>query len=92
MPKYTHQKHPYRAHAIQWDGKNTEEVIEVLTSAGADVQPHMECLMLRYKDRVNLNIDTMKITDWIVRGENGMVKCYTDKVFNEKYEEINNAK
>lgn len=83
--EYTHQKRPYRAYALQWDGNNTDEVIEMLASIGALGTVYgAEHLMVRY----DCMIDTLVIGSWVVRGENNDVKCYSNEEFNVKYEKL----
>jgi hypothetical protein len=75
---YTHQKRPYRAKCLQWDGTNAaalDDVLQHLTEHGSE-------LLIRHHGM----IETLRVGDWVVTGENGEVKCYTDEVFRVKYE------
>lgn len=80
MNQPTHQKRPYKARCVQWVGINTEEIVSLLK----DVQPWGDYLMYRYPNGVG----TLRMGDWVVVGENGQVKCYTDAVFRIKYEKL----
>jgi hypothetical protein len=79
---FTHRKRAYHAHAIQWDGNNLEELRELLDNVQVHDDEH---LMVRHAQGP-LTIQTLKVGDWVVQGENGVVKCYTDEVFRTKYE------
>ena len=81
---YTHQKRPYRALAVQFTDYNAEEVMAVLKSNGADPHEYGEYIMIRFKN----GIETISVGSWVVVGENGSVKCYSDETFNIKYERI----
>lgn len=81
QPNYTHQKHPYRATAIQWNGQNTQELLDSLPGASLYGKNH---LMLRHA----AGISTLSLGWWIVKGENSAVKCYSDEVFRIKYEAL----
>ena len=76
---FTHMKRPYRAQAIQWDSSNTSEIMQMLSSTS---RLYNGKLMLKHK---NGDFSTLSPTDWVVKGENGEVKRYSDEVFNTKY-------
>lgn len=77
------RKRPYTATAIQWDGHNFNQVCEMLEPAGCEVDLYGEdMIMLRSAE----GIKTLRLGDYVVRGENGSVKTYTDKIFTTKYE------
>jgi hypothetical protein len=80
--KATHQKTPYLAEAIQWDGHNSAQVITLIN---ADVrETEGKYLMVRAAN----DIFTMVPGWWAVKGENGIVKCYSNDVFNVKYQAL----
>jgi hypothetical protein len=79
---FTHQKRPYKALAIQWNGSNAEEVASLLK---VEFRWYNDHLMLKHE---NGDFSTLKQSDWIVRGENGEVKTYTDYTFITKYTEV----
>lgn len=81
---YTHQKKPYRAYAIQWKEQNVGEILDALRAQGLSAVWHApNHIMIRD----NSTIDTIQPGYWVVRGENGMIKCYDDTTFKVKYEE-----
>jgi len=77
--KATHQKRPYLAECVRWDGTNFDELgsifsdIENVGSSG--------WLMVRGKQVFGIPLGY-----WVVTGENGQVKVYSDAIFNIKYE------
>lgn len=80
---HTHQKRPYRAHAVQWNGSNYHEVEALFAGTGS--YPSLydnHQIIVRSMQR----IDTLSPGWWVVKGENGVVKCYDDATFNVKYE------
>ena len=85
MNKYTHKKRPYLAHAIQWDESNLESIAAMLPKA--EVQMVGRVAFIRYEPG---ECDIMRPRDWIVKGENGDVKLYSDDIFRVKYEEVGN--
>lgn len=46
---YTHQKRPYRATAMQWDGCNTDAVLAMFE----DAVLWRDCIMVRYGNMIN---------------------------------------
>lgn len=80
--EFNYEKVPYYAFARQWDGRNTPEIVNIL---GDKVQVHdSKHLVVRYGN----DIYTLTLGWWVVRGENGKVKCYADDVFRTKYRPI----
>ena len=87
--KFTHRKKTYYATCIQWDGKNTEMIIELLDRAGCDAHPYGGELMLKWRsNEVNPSIDMFKVGSWLRLGENDVLKVMTDAEFKLKYEGI----
>lgn len=77
------QKRPYKADCIQWTGDNFDEIAIMMVAH--DVSRYGDrYVMIRHKT----GISTLDIGGWVVRGENGYVKTYSDRVFKIKYEII----
>jgi hypothetical protein len=76
---YTHVKHPYLAHAIQFNGQNTAQIIELAPGI------RLDWVGGEINARIGDDIRHLKRGDWIVKGENGNVKIYDDATFNTKY-------
>ncbi len=76
---YNCQKRAYKARSIQWDGTNTEEVLDVFPNARLHGSNH---LMVRHAEGVS----TLELGAYIVIGENGEVKAYTEETYHVKYE------
>jgi len=47
--KFTHRKKTYYATCLQWDGKNTAMIIELLDRAGCDAHHYGGELMLKWR-------------------------------------------
>jgi hypothetical protein len=87
---YTHRKHPYYAKAVQLTEHNKDHVIELLKSTGGYATRYGDQLMVRFDNPppTQRAIDMMSIGGWIVEGENGTSKVYTDEAFKVKYEAL----
>ena len=87
---YTHRKRPYYAKAVQLTENNKAHVIELTKSIGGYATRFGDQLMVRFANPRprQYTPDTMSIGDWIVEGENGVSKVYTDEAFKVKYEEL----
>lgn len=79
---YTHQKKPYQAKCVQWDGNNVNAIRQLVMM---DVVQHgASYLAIRHEN----TISTISPGWWVVKGENGQVKCYSDEAFRVKYQDI----
>ena len=78
--KYTHITRQYRATALQWNGDNSAEIIELL----GDATMYGEHIMWRHE----IGISTLKKGDWVLVKENGDKRIYTDEFLQKKYLEL----
>ena len=92
---YTHQKRPYRARCIQFDGGNFEAIKGLIPNSELGHYPlylsgfgaceqRKPCILVRHPG----GISTLYTGYWAVQGENGAVKVYSDEVFRTKYQEV----
>ena len=79
---FTHQKRPYRANCIQFT-KDTLSSILALFDNSESLRDGEYILIRTLK-----GITCLQKGDWIVTGENGESKFYTDGTFKIKYKEI----
>lgn len=77
--EYTHQKRPYRARCVQFDGYNYDIIVPLFKDATKYGEDH---IMVRYGH----GIVTLRVGDWTVIGEDGRIRVYSDEVFHIKYE------
>jgi hypothetical protein len=85
--EFTHKKKPYLAKAIQWNPESSEESTkEILGMLGSEASLHDNNYIMI---RGGVTIKLVRNKDWVVQGENGIVKVYTPQQFHEKYEELN---
>lgn len=77
------RKRPYHADAIQWHGLNFREVSDMIERGGCIANLYGTDMVMIRSAR---GVDTLRLGDWVVRGENDQVKTYTDSVFHIKYE------
>ena len=83
MKKY--RKRSYLATGMQLSLENQAEVVELM---GEGASPYgVNCIMFRD----DIGIQTVHIGDFVVRGENGVVKSYAPASFHAKYEEVNES-
>ena len=76
------KKRNYEADCLQLSVDNQKEALELL---GEEASPYgVNCILLRGDH----GIQTVRVGDWVVRGENGVVKSYVPASFHAKYEEI----
>ena len=80
---WTHQKRPYHAYAVQWRQDNLSEIQALLP----EVEMHHvgQVAFLRFAPG---ECQIISPNGWAVKGENGDVKIYSDKVFRIKYEAL----
>ena len=87
--KYTHRKKIYHAMCIQWDGANTQIILELLDRAGCNASIYGDQIMLRWKDDFrHPNLECISKNTWLRLGENDVLKVLTDAEFRLKYEDI----
>ena len=88
--KYTHRKKIYHALCLQWDGTNTEMIVELLSRAGCEAHKYGDAtLMLRWRDDWHKpSIEMMEVGYWLRLGENDVLKIMKPEEFNLKYEAI----
>jgi hypothetical protein len=87
--KYTHRKRLYHADCYQWNGSNTQCIIDLLQKAGCSAEPFRYQLMLRWSEKWHSpSIDTMSIGDWVREGENGALKVYSSEKLESRYEAL----
>ena len=79
--RYTHKKLTYFAHCVQWKGDNANEILEIYPNASIEG----EYVVIRTPGR----LDTLYVSDWLRVGQNGVIKRFTDREFQEKYESLN---
>lgn len=86
--KFTHKKKNYFAVCLQWSEYNTQEVVDLIQSTGAEVTPYSGRLMIRWQNPLNYkcSLDTIDVGDWVRKGENGVLKLMKDPEFQLKYE------
>ena len=79
----TCERIPRRAEYIQWDGSNTQQVGLFLMAHELDVELWREYLMVR--DRDGRIVHTIWGGGWVLEGEDGKIRFYTDYTFKSMY-------
>ncbi len=86
IPNYTHERIPRRADCLQWNGKNTQEVMARLTQHNMIGELYRDIHMQVY--RGGSYDDTLNIGMWLVVRENGELCFYTDDQHKLMYRPI----
>ena len=86
-----YRKRAYHADAIRLSEETKSQVLYLLNDKVAYAVPYGPLeIMVRFSEPAEGRklIDTIAYGDWVVTGENGLVKVYTDEQFHSKYEVI----
>ena len=84
---FNFQKRPYRAVCVQWNGNNAAEIFKLLENTKLINSVEVfreEFIFIRYAGGTH----TLKRSDWVIKGEDGVARIYTDEVFQIKYEAL----
>lgn len=92
IPEFNCEKVSYKGRAVQYDSTNQHIITEMLRPY-ASVSPYgndrlaPECLIVRFHKHQpdRSDITTLYQGHYVVQGENGWVKCYTEGEFLTKY-------
>ena len=79
-------KRAYHAECVQWIGDNPGEVLRLMQWPD-DVEIVNGHIMVRTEE----DLVCVPPGYWVVKGENGAIKCYPDEVFRVKYEVVDNG-
>lgn len=82
MPKF--RKKPVVIEAVQWDGKNTEEVISFCPKIIAQAREITGALVIATLEG---NMDAIR-NDWIIKGVNGEFYPCKPDIFEKTYEAV----
>lgn len=91
---YTHRKKPYHAIATQLSKYNIDAMVELIQATNREASATRygtEAIMVRFANPLPRQCTpaVMEVTDWLVVGENGVAKLYSDEQFKIKYEALN---
>ena len=75
-----------KAAALQWTGNNTQAVMDRLAQHGIIGELYRDIYIQVYKD--GSYSDTLNIGDWLVEGEDGKLRLYTDETHALMYRPI----
>lgn len=81
MSSFNYQKRSYRAACVRWTGDNSAEIIGLFDNAHVFRE---EYIVIRLPGGVH----TLRVGDWVIKGEDGAARFYTHEVFSIKYEAI----
>ncbi len=82
----THERIPRHADCLQWDGNNTQAVMERLAQHGMIGELFRDIHIQVYKE--GSYSDTLNIWDWLVERENGQLCFYDDETHALMYRPI----
>lgn len=86
MIEATHERIPRRADCLQWDGKNTQEILARLTQHDMIGELYRDIHIQVY--RGGSYDDTLNIGMWLVVGEDSKLRLYTDDQHKLMYRPI----
>ena len=75
-----------KAASLQWTGNNTQAVMDRLAQHGIIGELFRDIYIQVYKD--GSYSDTLNIGDWLVEGEDGKLRLYTDETHALMYRPI----
>ena len=90
----THKRRARHAEALQFNADNIQVMLAKLRQTdGCSAEqykgsPDMILVRNTISDGMNPGIYTLYVGDWLVTGENGITKSYSDQEFKIKYEEL----
>ena len=84
---WTHERISRKAVSLQWDGNNTQAVMDRLAQHGMIGELYRDIYIQVYKD--GSYSDTLNIGDWLVEGEDGRLRIYDDETHALMYRPIN---
>lgn len=90
----THKRRARHAEALQFNDANIQDVLAKLhQTEGCTAEPYkgntgMILVRNTISDGMNPGIYTLYVGDWLVTGENGEMKHYSDYQFKIKYETL----
>lgn len=90
---YTHRKRPYYAQATQLTKYNIQDMVHWIQATNREATASLYDggkIMVRFANPLprQCTPNVMNVGDWLVIGENGIAKLYTDEQFKIKYEEL----
>ena len=87
IPNYTHERIPRRADCLQWDGKNTDEILGFLAknSIIGELYRGNEYILIKQDGCIATSI---RHGIWILKGEDGVIRYYSDSQHKLMYRPI----
>ena len=87
IPNYTHERIPRRAECLQWDGKNTDEILGFLAknSIIGELYRGNEYILIKQDGCIATSI---RHGIWILKGEDGVIRYYSDSQHKLMYRPI----
>ena len=87
IPNYTHERIPRRAECLQWDGKNTDEILGFLAknSIIGELYRGDEYILIKQDGCIATSI---RHGIWILKGEDGVIRYYSNSQHKLMYRPI----
>lgn len=84
---WTHERIPRRADCLQWDGKNTDQILGFLTKHEmiGEVYREGKYIMIRSEQKY---FDTLAQEMWLLEGEDKQLRIYENDTFKLMYRPI----
>ena len=86
--EYNYERIPRRAECLQWDGKNTDEILGFLAknSIIGELYRGNEYILIKQDGCIATSI---RHGIWILKGEDGVIRYYSDSQHKLMYRPIN---
>ena len=90
LTEYNCEKIPYPATSIQLTMYNIDEMVKKIETTNREATASIydeTAIMVRFANPLprQCTPNVMRITDWLVIGENKIAKIYTDEEYKRKY-------
>lgn len=85
---WTHERVSRKAEAYQWDGTNTDQVLGLLARHGmtGELFRNNQYIQVHYEQSYD---STLRKSDWLLVGEDSVLRFYSDEKFRLMYRPIN---
>ena len=85
---WTHERISRKAEAYQWNGENTDQVLDLLARHGMIGELFRDNQYIQVYHEQSYD-STLRKSDWLLVGEDSVLRFYPDEKFRLMYQSIN---